>query len=73
MFIVIEIQITNDQTASNILTTHGTREEAESKFHTILSFAAVSETLIHGALIMDETGTIVKYENYDHRSSENQE
>jgi len=65
MFIVIELQVT-ETNAADILTTHNTLQEAESKFHLILSYAAVSEINLHGAMIIDATdGRVVKYESYN--------
>lgn len=65
MYIVIELQTTNNQT-SYIVTTHPTREEAESKFHLILSAAAVSAIPIHAAAILDEFGCILANGSYVH-------
>ena len=67
MFIVIELQTTNGQTA-HIVTTHTTREEAESKFHLILSSAAVSTIPIHAAAILDEFGCILANGSYIHEA-----
>lgn len=65
MYIVIELQTTNGQTA-HIVSSHPTREEAESKFHLILSAAAVSAIPIHAAAILDEFGCILANGSYVH-------
>lgn len=65
MFIVIELQKTGDQVA-HIVTTHATSQEAESKFHTVLGFAAVSEVDVHSAVLIDDKGQFYRTESYDH-------
>ena len=55
MFWVIELQ-NNSGTWSHIVTQHATREEAESKYYLILSYAAVSKLAAHGAVLFDDKG-----------------
>ena len=55
MFWVIEIQ-KNNGTWSQIVTQHATMEDAESKYYSILSYAAVSEIEAHGAVMFDDKG-----------------
>ena len=43
-----------------------TRDEAEKAYHSILSGAATSETLVHGATILNEEGKVLKTECYKH-------
>lgn len=63
-YIVTEFQTTSADVTSAITTVHATREEAEQKYHLILSAAAVSGLKYHGALIMDAFGEIFKVEHY---------
>lgn len=66
-YLVIEIQksLVNDQvTVAQITTVHPTRSEAEQKYHTVLSYAAVSGLLSHSATMLDEKGYYVKSECY---------
>lgn len=63
-YIVMEFQTTSADATSAITTVHATREEAEQKYHLILSAAAVSGLKYHGALIMDAFGEIFKVEHY---------
>ena len=65
MYIVIELQTTNGNTA-NITTQYADRNTAEQAYHTILAAASVSPVDIHTALIVDERGTVIKREFYDH-------
>ena len=66
MYIVIELQKHADGKLTNLVTVHATKEEAESKYHTILSFAAVSELPKHSATILNEDGSPVMYKHYRH-------
>ena len=66
-YIVIEIQkslIDNEVNVTQITTAHATRSEAEQKYHTVLSYAAVSGLLSHSATMLDEKGYYVKSECY---------
>ena len=68
--IIIEIQHNADGTTTCVTTTHATRPEAEQKYHTTLSFAAVSNVYIHSVVMLDEKGTRIKGETYYHAESE---
>lgn len=66
MYIVIELQKTADGSLTHLETVHATKKEAESKYHTILAYAAVSETPMHSAIILNEKGEPVMYKHYTH-------
>ena len=66
MYIVIELQKNAEGHVSNIVTEHNTQEEAESKFYSIMAFAAVSEIPVHSATILREDGHPVMYKSYTH-------
>ena len=68
MYIVIEIQ--TDKTSAVLATAYEDRLEAESKYHTILSFAAKSTVPIHSASMLTEDGTLIKNDSYNHREEE---
>ena len=68
MYLVIELQKTGDQVV-NIVTTHETNYDAESKFHTVLAYAAVSPVDIHSAVLMDDKGFVYRTESYDHTTA----
>ena len=68
-YIVIELQTTNGTTA-NIVTTHATREEAESKYHTVLAAAAISNVEIHAATILTPDGFQLMAKAYNHPVNE---
>ena len=71
-YIVIELQTTNGST-SHIITTHTDRNSAESKFHTILAAAAVSQVEEHAALILTHDGRMVRNEVYRHPAQEEEQ
>lgn len=64
MFIVIEIQV--NETASTIVNSYDTRNEAEARYHTILSAAAASAVPKHSAVLLSEEGYYLKSEVYKH-------
>ena len=73
MFIVLEIQ-KNDGQVSVLTNNYEDVLDAESKYHTILSFASKSTVEVHTALIMTEYGFILKQEHYEHpKASEPEE
>ena len=63
-YIVMEFQTTSTDVTTVLTTVHATREEAEQKYHMVLSAAAVSGLKYHGALIMDAFGEVLKVEHY---------
>ena len=65
MYLVIEMQTNNGQLAQ-IATAYETRAEADSKFHLILSSAAVSNVQVHAAVILDDHGLILGNGCYEH-------
>ena len=66
MYIVIELQKNAEGVVSNLVTSHNTLAEAESKFYTILAAAAINEVPVHSAIIVSEEGFPVKYQCYKH-------
>lgn len=68
MYVVIELQKYGDQVA-NLVTSHATRQEAEAKFHTILSAAAVSPVPVHSAVLLSEEGFPLRHECYKDKAA----
>lgn len=66
MYIVIELQKNADGQVANLVTSHNTLAEAESKYHTIMAAAAVNEVPIHSAIIVSEEGFPVMHKCYKH-------
>lgn len=65
-YIVVELQKNAGGQVSNIVTAHNTLAEAESKYYSILAYAAVSEIPVHSAIIVAEDGNPVKNNSYKH-------
>ena len=66
MYLVIELQ-KNGNSVSNIVTTHSTLQEAESKYHLILSSAAISNVEVHSALMIRDNGQPLRNESFSHQ------
>lgn len=64
MYFVIEIQISQGGSGSNLVTQHATKNEALSKYHTILAYAAMSELPCHSAVALDEEGRTIAREAF---------
>ena len=69
-FIVIELQTNDDWTVGNLVWSFDNREQAESKFHAVLSAAAISTLPVHAACLMDATGRLLDRGCYDRRETE---
>lgn len=65
-YIVLELQTNRDDTLGSLIWNFPTLPQAESKFHAILSAAAISSIPIHSAVILDERGENIAYASYDH-------
>lgn len=67
MYIVLEIQTMVGGTVA-VLTPiiKASREEAESVYHSILSYAAVSSIPMHAAVIMTNEGIEIARQSYTH-------
>lgn len=66
MYIVIELQKNTEGVVSNLVTSHNTLAEAESKFYSILAAASVNAVPVHSAVIVSEEGFPVANKCYKH-------
>lgn len=66
MYILQEMQTTGGQTALVPPMTYADRNQAESAYHQALAAAAVSPVEIHTVVLLDEHGTTVKRDFYEH-------
>ena len=64
LYYVIEIQSTDVGACIPVVFTD--RDQAESKYHDVLKYAAVSSVRKHGAILCNEDGFIIKSEVYNH-------
>lgn len=71
-YIVKELQTTNGVTAEVpiALTNPADRNEAESKYHTALAAAAISNVDEHCAVILSQDGRLIRGECYKHNTEE---
>lgn len=67
MYIVLEIQTFADGSVTTLPPTiKATRDEAESVYHSILSFAALSDLPMHAAILMTNEGKEIMHQAYTH-------
>lgn len=66
VFVVMEIQTDSEGIVQTLVTQHATRREAESKFYTVLSYAAISEVATHAAVLLDSRGNYIMSQSYVH-------
>lgn len=67
MYIVLEIQTFADGSVATLPPTiKSTRDEAESVYHSILSFAALSDLPMHAAILMTNEGKEIMHQAYTH-------
>lgn len=69
VYIVLEIQ-SDDIQAGTLVTSFTDKNKAESKFHTVLSAAAISSVPIHSAVLLTDMGKTLKTETYKHQTEE---
>lgn len=68
MYIVIEIQTST--TVATLVNAYEDRNQAESKYHQILTAAALSSVPKHSAVLMNDEGQTIKSETYIHEVTE---
>lgn len=64
MYIVIEIQTST--TVATIVNSYDNINQAESKYHQILTAAAISDVPKHGAVLLNDEGQMINHECYIH-------
>ena len=71
MYIVLEIQTNIDDSIGTIINTYTRRENAESRYHEVLMYAALSSLPVHSAVLLDNKGSYLKNETFIHNSDGN--
>lgn len=66
MYIVIELQKNEEGVVSNLVTSHNSLAEAESKYFTILASACISTIPMHSAALLSEEGFLIRNQCYKH-------
>ena len=69
-YLVIEIQKFEDDKMSTPTYAYDNLNSAESKYHSILSSAAISALPIHSAVLMNETGFCIDHKSFSHVSDD---
>lgn len=64
-YIVIELQTMKDGSVANLVTQHATEDEAQSKYHSVLAAAAVSDLPVYGAVLMTNSGVTLENRYYE--------
>ena len=65
-YLVVEIQTNSDGTVGNIVSAYDTENEAWSKYHDILHFAAVSNLPMHAAVLISNDGNLIDQKCFRH-------
>ena len=66
MYIVLELQKQNkgDTAVGSLINVYSDYKEAESKYYSILSYAALSKLFLHGAYLFSEDGYMIMNKQY---------
>ena len=70
VYVVVEIQTAANGTVSTLVNSYADLNAAESKFHTVLSAAAISVVPKHACILMSEEGFPMRHECYTHIEEE---
>lgn len=62
-YLVLEIQV-NEGITSNLVYDFENQRQAESKYHTVLAAAAISNLDVHTAMLTDENGFLYETRSY---------
>lgn len=65
-YLVMELQTAADGSVANLVYSFDTRDEADSKYHYILSYAAVSTLPAYAAMVFTSTGELLMSQYYAH-------
>lgn len=71
-YIVLEIQTYLSGEVGTLITQHTNRNEAESKYHSVLSAAAISGLPKHAAVLMTNDGFFIESKSYEIPEDPNQ-
>jgi len=72
-YIVIELQTNADGTVGNLVLAYDEEDAAWSKYHDVLSAAAVSALPMHAATLLRSDGTLVESRCFVHGQDEPEE
>jgi len=66
MYIVMEIQTNADGSVGTLVSTYAEQNQAESKYHQVLTYAAISNLPVHSCALLSEEGFELRHECYKH-------
>ena len=66
MYIVIELQTSEQGTVGNFVWSFSDQNQAFSKYHSVLASAAVSSVAIHSCVILRNDGLQIAAQSYKH-------
>lgn len=66
MYIVIELQTNADGAVGNLVWAYNSQDEAFSKYHAVLSSAAISALPVHSAVILRNDGLQIAAQSFKH-------
>ena len=69
-YYILEIQKTAEGLCSHLVQSAPSRREAESKYHGVLQFAALSDLAVHSAALLDERGELLACQCYRREAGE---
>lgn len=69
-YLVIEIQTNADGTVGNLVYAYDDRNQAESKYHAVLSTAAISALPMHTCDLIQADGVLLARQCYKHDEME---
>lgn len=72
-YLVIEIQTNTDGTVGNLVYSYDNRNEAESKYHAVLSAAAISALPMHTCDLIQADGVLLARQCYVHEQAVEEE
>ena len=72
-YLVVELQTYSDGTVGHLEWSFDNQAQAESKFHAVLSAAAVSEVTIHACSLLASDGRLLNRGCYEHGTAATEE
>lgn len=64
-YLVLELQVNEQGTVSNIVTSYNTQREGESAYYAVLSAAAISNLPRHTVYLLTDNGVIMQSRCYE--------
>lgn len=72
-YLVVEIQTNSDGAVGNLVWAYDTRDAAESKYHAVLSAAAISGLPMHSAILLGNDAFAFESRCYTHEEAPQEE